>query len=77
MTESCESRRYMIWLYIFVIPAIIFFALILPLFAFMYMYKNKHILGEKEIMKKVGFIGNGLKHKEYYWYLYLFNDVSI
>ena len=50
-----------------VIPATIFYSFILPLIAFLYMYKNKEKLLDKEIMKKVGFIGNGFKKDKFYW----------
>ena len=66
--EQCSNNpRYLIWRNAMAIPAFIFFTIILPSIPFYYMQKNKDIIFNGHVLRKIGFLLNGYTDKTFYW----------
>lgn len=69
LVESCNSSRYLIFYYYFVLPLLIIFSAVFPLFVIVYIWtKNKKgLLFNPNIYKKIGFLLIGYKKNTYFW----------
>ena len=66
---NCQTNEaYNFWSYVIFLPAFCFFAIILPLVSFLYMYCNKNQLYEEKIIYKIAFLLNGFSKTKFYWY---------
>lgn len=68
LLESCSSERYLRWIFLLVIPAFTFYAILMPGILLCFMAKNKRNLYKKEVMKYLGLSLNGLGKTKFYWY---------
>ena len=68
LAEKCSNNyRYSLWRNALIIPSFIVFAVILPLLAFNFMFKNRQKLLSKNIIQYVGFLLSGFEIKKFYW----------
>ena len=67
LLEDCNSDRYLIFFYSFSIPVFIMTAIILPILAIVYLFRQRNKIYDKEIMKNIGFLINGYRGSFYYW----------
>ena len=66
--EKCNNNeRYSYWRKTMVLPAALFFIIILPSGPFFYMYRNRDRIFSKDVMIKIGFLLNGYSPKRFYW----------
>ena len=75
LLEKCTNNpNYTLWRNVLIIPSFIFFCILIPFFAFHYVYKNRKRLFQKEVIQKFGFLLNGHSSKTFYWsyFIYLF-----
>ena len=68
LIEKCANNtNYNKWQNLMIIPAFCFFAIILTMMPFIYMYKNRENLYRENILRKVGFLMNGYSRTSFYW----------
>lgn len=69
LVESCNSSQYLIFYYYFVLPLLIIFSAVLPLFVIVYIWtKNKKgLLFDQAVYEKIGFLLIGFRKNTYYW----------
>jgi len=68
LTVQCtHNDTYLFWRAFYIFPAFIFYALFLPLIAFVYMFKNRRKLSHLDVISKLKFLLNGYKKESYYW----------
>lgn len=78
LIENCESERYKNWFYYFVLPNFMIYGFFIPLFAFIFLLKNRSLVLDKDIIEKIGFLVNGYKTKKYYWeFIYFIRKMII
>ena len=72
LTVQCtHDDNYLFWRNFFIFPSFIFYAFLLPIVAFIYMYKNRINIFKFEIFSKISFLLNGYKKDSYYWWIFL------
>ena len=69
LTVQCTNNEtYLFWRSFYIIPSFIFYALLLPIIAFVFMYKNRKKLFQLDVVSKISFfLMNGYKRESYYW----------
>jgi len=68
LLEQCTgNQRYTEWRNYFVIPCFCFFTIILSSIPLIYMHKNKDILFNEIVLRKIGFLLNGYSIQTFYW----------
>ena len=68
LTVQCTNNEtYLFWRSFYIIPSFIFYALLLPIIAFVFMYKNRMKLFELDVVPKISFLMNGYRQEFYYW----------
>ena len=66
--QCTHNAEYLFWRNVFILPAFLFYALLLPLIALCYLYKNRFNLFELDVVAKIRFLLNGYKQECYYWF---------
>ncbi|CAD8079294.1 unnamed protein product [Paramecium sonneborni] len=61
------SKEHLIWIFSFVIPGILVFSLIIPLFLFIVMYIKKDQHDNIQIRKHFCYLINEYNHRSYFW----------
>jgi hypothetical protein len=64
---SCDTQEFKSWKYLFVIPNLVFWVAVWPLYFLFYILKNRHRLNHVQVKTKVGFFYKGYKPETYYW----------
>ena len=68
LTVQCTNNEtYLFWRTFYIIPSFIFYALLLPMIAIVYMYKNRQKLFDLDVVPKISFLMNGYRQEFYYW----------
>ena len=66
--EKCYNNpRYSFWRSHVMLPAFLFYAILLPLMLFSFLFKNRQNLFEERILSKIGFLLKGYSENKFYW----------
>jgi len=71
--KCTHNDEYLFWITFFILPSFFFYACLLPITAFVYMYKNRMRLFELDVVSKISFLLKGYQRESYYWLLFIFN----
>lgn len=78
LSTKCYSDYYYKWLSVSIIPWFIFYAVLLPLVAAIFMIINRQNIYAKDIIVYVGFLVNGYKGENNYWeFLFLLRKIAL
>lgn len=67
LSESCSSEKYLFWRNYIILPAFIFFSIIVPGLILIYLFRKKKKLYEKKEICRIGFMLQGYRKKAFYW----------
>lgn len=69
MRVECYTQNYLTWIILLIIPNILFFCLILPLFHIIYLYRSikKNFENKKHLLKQYGFLLQAFGIEKFYW----------
>ena len=66
--EKChDNPRYSSWRTYVMLPSFLFYAVVLPLLLFLFLFKNRKILHEEKMLSKIGFLLKGYSENRFYW----------
>jgi len=64
---KCWTKEHFLWIFLFALPAVLFWAVILPLWVFLLIRKHRNELSNDRIKLKYSFLYRGYKQEKYYW----------
>ncbi|CAD8092349.1 unnamed protein product [Paramecium sonneborni] len=67
VSQIFGDQNHQTWMYYFVLPAIIFFGLIIPVFIFIFLIINQNNLDEIKLRKHICYILNEYQSQSYFW----------
>lgn len=69
LAEECYTAKHNFWIYYLCLPSFLFYVVLLPSIAFIYMIINKDRLYEIKKIRKIGFLTFGYALNKYQWYI--------
>jgi len=70
--QCTNNSNYLFWRNFLIFPSFLFYVILLPMTAFVYMFKNRMNLFDVNIVAKISFLLQGYKRESYYWWLLFF-----
>ena len=67
IVRCSNNENYLFWRNFFIIPSFFIYVFVLPVSAFLFMYKNRHKLFNLNIVSKISVLLNGYNKDSYYW----------
>jgi len=65
--QCTNNSNYLFWRNFLIFPSFLFYVILLPMTAFVYMFKNRMNLFDVNIVAKISFLLQGYKRESYYW----------
>jgi len=72
--QCTNNSNYLFWRNFLIFPSFLFYVILLPMTAFVYMFKNRMNLFDVNIVAKISFLLQGYKRESYYWWLLFFSN---
>ena len=78
LSVECFTPLYYAWVYFFILPALFFYVILLPLIFYIYMNYNKDNLYDSNVMDHVGFLINGYRKNKHFWeFVFFFRRLTL